>query len=382
MGKFTVPVQKSGLTKSSLESAEKSPSKARSTKTRNVSFGSGSFDELLTASPRKKPQEGEDVVHIDLSVYTDNASIFREALGSQPLYSIAIRHQSLTFMMKQNFETFMKMSIFEFETLWSVLYQSNNETDNDSVGQEKYLKGFYVCGNMTAVKNFILLLDSFAEHRRDTDQKAHVPASLAFRIQNYTGQELSFTSEEMTHDAHVVLASGIGSIIKLQPPVRNKRILLCVLHCLSQDQVKLVFDGDTWTYRDMFESAGVPGFYVDSDGEEAERGQPGVLYTRAFPPASLANERHTGTLLNFIGRGLAKTVFAIRMVPEMPNPKSELLETFLATLRRDTRGIVLAAPSDPFLRLDLPASSSMLPATVPAPSTMLTATANSDDEEK
>ena len=333
MGKFVLPKNQS------LDATPKKNTK------RVMKFEKESFDDMITkaSSPKKKKREPLEVVYLDLSVYTDDARIFRSSLPPGKLYSLAIRHDSLTYDMKRNLEGFTSTSIAVFERAWNLLYVSNNDEDEDEIGQEAYLKGFLIEGAMKQVKNVICYVDSFAIHRRETDDRANIPETLTFKIANYTGQPLIFAPDELSHNVEVISSTGIGSLIKLQPPVPSKRMLIANIHCLPDNHVQVVFDGETYVFRSLFGAGNVTGKYVDGEGNEVDSEASGAVYTRGFPPCNLTNTKHVDHLISFLGDGLEQTVYVVRTVTD--EPLSDIMKSFHSRISLETRGIVFPVGS-------------------------------------
>ena len=117
----------------------------------------------------------QNEIKMDLCKFSDDINIFRSSFDAGVMFVLSIRHESLTYMMKQNLENFAEMNIRDLENQWQVAYASNNEHDTDQVGQVAYLKGFYIRAalfdeaGMATVKNFIAYIDTFVRRRRETD---------------------------------------------------------------------------------------------------------------------------------------------------------------------------------------------------------------------
>ena len=340
-GKFNLPEQ-TGLAKDQgqgTSTKHKSPSSGKSQ--RGMKAEGVSFSDLLSqGSPKKKSKrEVETTIRMEISKYTEDGSIFQSFLGQRPLLAVSIEHDSVTFRMKDNWEQFTQRSMSDFQIQWSALYISNNEIDEDNVGQQPYLKGFMVAGGIAEMKNFLCYFDSFVLFRRQDDPKARIPATVVYEIKNFTGNALAFQDGDLSYPATIEQCTGPGCLLKLQPNVLSKRMLIAVMDFPAMNQVKVVFDGETYVYRSLFEEGNVPGAWLNEDGVEVDRDAGDVEYVRSFPVAMLDNADHVTHILAFLGTGLRKTAFAYRVSGD--HCTSKLAQAFLRRVRDETNGVAL-----------------------------------------
>ena len=259
---------------------------------------------------------------------------------------LSIRHESLTYMMKQNLENFAEINIKDIENQWQVAYASNNEHDTDQVGQVAYLKGFYIRAarfdqtGMATVKNFIAYIDAFVRHRRETDARSRIPMEAKFVITNYTNLDLEFEPDVLGHEAEIHAGQEpMQAVLKLQPPVQSRRFLVVDFDFGSEGKLKVGFSGETYAYREHFASFNVPGIYVDASGGVVERDTPDCEYIRTLPEASLDDEDQVRWILDFLGaKGIHKTVYVFRVVARAPGDATAAA-AFLAKVFLETRGV-------------------------------------------
>jgi hypothetical protein len=193
---------------------------------------------MCTATKLSKKSDApmQNEIKMDLCKLSDDINIFRSSFDAGVMFMLSIRHDSLTYMMKQNLEAFAEVSITELEEQWQVMYASNNEQDTDQVGQVAYLKGFYIRADlfdetgMATVENFIAYIDAFVRHRRETDARSRIPTDVKFVITNHTNLDLEFEPELLVHEAEIHAGQEpIQAVLKLQPPCQSRRRIRCRL---------------------------------------------------------------------------------------------------------------------------------------------------------
>ena len=165
-------------------------------------------------------------------------------------YLIIIKHESVTYDMKQNLERFYSDTIANLQEQMDLIYCSNNDENNDDLGQRSWQKALLVkATNEAELKNVILFLDAYTQWRRDNDGRSRIPTDVKICIENFSGLPLHFEVGEGNHTIEVTEhanASNIKAILTQQPPVRSRRMLIVDLDFERKGYVQMGFDGETY----------------------------------------------------------------------------------------------------------------------------------------
>jgi hypothetical protein len=222
--------------------------------------------------------------------------------------------------------------------------------DPDNVGYVPWRMAIYVSGETPEVKNMLMLLDTFVSWRVANETEKPFPASLSVDIRSATSFKLSLAdgSDELECRCTLTAVTDTVSpetfrtaIHHAQPPTLKRRIIRADIGIKSFTDMAVVFSGDTWPLRALFDGGSVGGQFVKNDGKPAERGDPDAEYYHVLPAYTFVDAESIVVALQYFTTMLAHTAIAVSW--DTAPDEDTLLSEFLDQLSQQPNITVLSS---------------------------------------
>ena len=286
-------------------------------------------DEGVTTKKMKRATEAPVV--ITLHHFSDDSSLFKFAGMPKPMIQAKYSHDAYPSLFLKDkdcradwIESVHKTmpdfpkTLEEFEIRYDVKYVMSPELPPQSM-MEPYARGVYIRGGATEVQAWIDTMDTLVNWRRTKQIDGEYPP-IEICIVNCTGLIFDMNRE---YESTIRWEEKANSCMDPQSPFSIPSPLWVKVHAvvrveaLSNEFVKLRFEGDTLAYQQNFSSLGIPGRYEDKHGKgltDADLSDRDVkraaVYVRIIKDINLA----AGGVETFLVRAISEKIYKNTLV--------------------------------------------------------------------
>ena len=261
---------------------------------------------LSGGSSREKPVF-DDRIHIGLSEYAKNGSVYSQAFGQGKLWLAQMatsRQPNPLYQMKRQVELYGQAeaevggddppptTLEDVELRYRAVNQFvwKKTDDKDDIGWAKHRMGWYI--DERYVKDFLMYFDDIMDWRKgyqDAEfEKIEGDIKIVIHMQTSATLQLSFdAAEDELKCQFEVMREEVAtmSVFDLPPPIFPARIVALTFQVLGPEKVHAIFSGNTKPFQAGFVKQGIKGKSVKIDPED-----PYGEYMRVLEHLSLADE--------------------------------------------------------------------------------------------
>ena len=265
---------------------------ANDKKTGNKKTGeasANSFDGLADfavpkASAAKKAKfPPEANVQMVIHHFSNDASLFKVVENRRQLFQVQLTHDAypgLLYKFKETMQSFLEAkhvvvnsfpaTFKHFEQAYDCMYVMTSD-ESAQLGAElvPYRKAFYIVGGADELLAWLDVMDTFLIWQKNTSADGPIP-DVVVVVTNCT--QLKLETASRGYECKLIVEDkpvfSIFSPFEAAPPVWTRLFAQVDIHVVNSTSVRVVFKGDTLSFREQFTELKIPGLYVNAQGEQ------------------------------------------------------------------------------------------------------------------
>ncbi len=286
------------------------------------------------AAPRHATSTLPPTADIEVSIlpYAASAQDVASSLPTEPLWQVQVQHTAKPSVLSKLLNSFTAFlthlrgtndevpeTIQELKTENGIIITLSGLDDPLEVGWIQWRVAFYVVGDISALKEAVMMLLAFFDHRRQhaDDASAPFPAKLHIQLRctDAIKAGLPLDAAATPHELVINTPPCFGAF-EAAPPF-GKTVLILQAE-FEHATIAGIFRGNTYPYRAAFEAASIYGTKLESSGE----------YVRVLQPVNVEEERGRVWVLNDLLHNILRaSAVQVRIVqpPPQDSPAADLV---------------------------------------------------------
>ena len=282
-------------------------------------------DAKVGGSKTKIDQEKDDLIHIHVLPYCDDASVYGADFEEGPMKALHLEHAypNIWFLILRSLNAYCeskRTTDTNYPKTWQELCSAlkmkiattspangtSKLTDEDDIGTFVKNRVAIYC-NQKEVKNICCFLDGFVAWRVVTKLSETEPEfdqTPKMTIHTFEEDpELSFGSDEELEceiDVRTDMNTKDVSVVQAYPPTWPPRFVIATISSESESTISMVFSGNTVPFAEGFDSLNIGKKGVKKEGSQYNE------WYRVARAIDLSSEEKRNWALSIFGNGVLK----------------------------------------------------------------------------
>jgi hypothetical protein len=275
---------------------------------------------------------------------TDEASDIWSSLEGTgcALFQFQIKHEarpSTTYNITKVFNDFLKKIHADDESVPTTLKELQkagikltltDAQDPENVGFQNWRVAFYVACAPDALRNFLLLLDSFwlYKAKQMMIEEPRMKEPFVVSLHPHTGIDISEVLGDLEYDHYSLEEASDDLPMKFfeAQGAWSKKVVTLHLEADNDEELSIMIAGPLYGYRNRFESHGIAGAYYSEGDTEARS------YYRVLKNLNISDDTQTQKVMEMLGDAVFKGL-ALRVVVDKAPGEGTSVEKFLNELK-------------------------------------------------
>ena len=234
-----------------------------------------------TAKKARLPSEAN--VQMVIHHFSNDASLFKMVGTGRQLFQVQLTHDAypgLLYKFKETMQSFLEAkhvvvnsfpaTFKHFEQAYDCMYVMTSD-ESAQLGAElvPYRKAFYIVGGADELLAWLDVMDTFLIWQKNTSADGPIP-DVVVVVTNCT--QLKLETASRGYECKLIVEDkpvfSIFSPFEAAPPVWTRLFPQVDIHVINSTSVRVVFGGDTLSFREQFAELKIPGLYVNATGEQ------------------------------------------------------------------------------------------------------------------